>query len=269
LLTRPNYFTFTATSTNAVAASNILVRLIATSIVGKQSVQIYNTANGLTASSNGTGITAAVPLLTNHTYSAFIQAVDNKGNPSATTVTFDTIQPLYTWEASDYDFLGGQYIDNPQTNLYATAEGLYGIDFYVDDPVASQPYRSDSAPGGAHFENTSDTPRAPFYNTGFQQYDIGFNDGANWYNYTRDYPSGTYNVYLRYANGNGGTGGVSFGFVTNGIGTTNQGSPPLGSVQFHGDGRLGIIYRFGIEGLKRQLGAGQHHGQGDLPHIQP
>lgn len=224
-----NFLTFTVSSTNGIAASNVLVRLSAVTLVGKKNVQVYNQANGLVASGDANTLTVAVPLQTNMNYTVFIQAADNNGNPSGKSLTFDTIQPLYTWEASDYDFQGGQFIDNPQTNLYATAVGLFGIDFYVDNPVATEPYRSDSAPGGAHFENCGDTPRAPFYNTGNQMHDIGNNDGPNWFNYTRDYPPGTYNVYVRYANGGGGPGGMSFGIVTGGVGTSNQTLVNLGS----------------------------------------
>lgn len=222
-----NYFSFTVTSTNGLSAGNILVSLTGTTIVGQQSLVLYSVANGLTANGNANSLNVSVPLAYNLSYTAFIQAIDNNGNASGQSLSFSTVNPVSTWEAVDYDYNFGQYINNPQTNEYANVSGEFGFDLYVDNPAGGG-YRSDSYPGGAHFESGNDVPRAPWYNTGLTRYDIGNNDAPNWFNYTRDYnaganyqPAGTYNIYVRYANGGGGPGSMSLARVTSGLGLTN------------------------------------------------
>jgi hypothetical protein len=61
-------------------------------------------------------------------------------------------------------------------------------------------------PQGLETENpnsTGDTPRLAYINTTNLDYDVGFNNGGNWGNYTRHYPAGTYNVFLKASNGGG------------------------------------------------------------------
>jgi len=63
---------------------------------------------------------------------------------------------------------------------------------------------------------------------------VGFFDGGtgpglpNWMNYTRTFPAGDYNVYLRFADG-GGTLAASLDQVTSGWGTTSQTITNLGT----------------------------------------
>ena len=101
----------------------------------------------------------------------------------------------------------------------------------MDDPFSgSHTYRdNDPSTGGPATEGCGDVPRAAYTNGGFQDYDVGFNDAANWENYTRHYPSGTFNVFMRGANGGGGTGSAGLAIVTSGQGTSSQTVSNLGT----------------------------------------
>ena len=45
--------------------------------------------------------------------------------------SFDTISPIYTWEAEDYDYNGGSTFDNPQTNAYVGQSAVSGVDSFI------------------------------------------------------------------------------------------------------------------------------------------
>ena len=69
-----------------------------------------------------------------------------------------------------------------------------------------------------------------------QDWQVGYFDAGEWVNYTRDFPVGTYNIYARLANGNGGTATVYLDKVTSGQTTASQGTVSLGSFQFPAQG---------------------------------
>ena len=83
---------------------------------------------------------------------------------------------------------------------------------------------------GLTTENLSEKIRPQYNGTGMQDYDVGFNDGGNWGNYTRHYPAGTYNIYVRASNGTGNTSADSgsISLVTSGQGTDTQTTVPIG-----------------------------------------
>jgi hypothetical protein len=222
-----NVLQFTVLSPVGVVTNSVIVQLTGTSLIGQSTAKTYSLGNGLTESGDSTNLTASVPLAGNTVYAAFIQAIDTNGIASVLNLTFDTIAPVYTFEAEDFDFNGGAYVDNPQTNAYNGDLGTVGVDYYVDDPTSgTHGYRGAA---GVETEGNGDIPRRPWVGSGFTDYDVGFNDGPNWQNYTRDYPTGTFNIFLRAANGGGGPGAASLGLVTNGYGTANQGISTLGT----------------------------------------
>jgi hypothetical protein len=80
-------------------------------------------------------------------------------------------------------------------------------------------------------ENAGDVSR-PAYADGAQDYDVGFNNRGNWGNYTRTFPPGVYNIYMRAASPNGNpvtSDAASMSLVTGGWGTTNQTISALGT----------------------------------------
>lgn len=218
-------FSFNAFSPAApVDANNILAQVTATNLWGQGSVSSLTASSGLTITGPSTNLSISFPTVTNTIYSVFIQIIDANGTPSSSTVNFDTVVPTYTWEAEDFDYSGGLYIDNPQTNAYSGLDGIAEVDFHCTQ------HGGDYNRIGLTTEGAGDKTRNQYNGTGYQDYDIGFNDGGNWGNYTRHYPAGTYNIYVRASNGGGGgsadSGSISL--VTSGVGTTTQTLTQLG-----------------------------------------
>jgi hypothetical protein len=227
-----NTFAFTVTTTaTAVDPTSVSVLLTGTNVWGQGAVTLLQTGSGLTASGSGTSVSFTAALAANTIYKALVTATDANGNSATTNVAFNTITPYYSFEAEDYDYEAGQFIDNPQTNLYANLSGLEGFDTHDSDfldgfwTYRNQVYGS----GGLENEACNDKPR-PQYAGGLQDYDLGFAVSGNWANYTRTYPTGMFNIYLRAANGNSAQAdSASMWLVTEGLGTTNQTEVDLGT----------------------------------------
>lgn len=209
-----NKLRFVASSTAGIATNNITVKL-----------------NGVAASSLGfTGSSTAwnvsCSLAPSTIYTAVITVTDNNGQVATTSTSFDTFSPAsYTWEAEDYDYNGGQYYDNPQVDNYLGASGTAGIDFFKAGTGGSPIYRSDAV----GTEVCGDTVRPQYAGTGYGDYDVGNTATGDWWNYTRTYPAGKFNVYLRAARGSTGTATMGLKEVTGGWGTSDQTAANLGS----------------------------------------
>jgi hypothetical protein len=218
--------TFMAYSPNGINAGGITLKLTATNLLGQGYVTNLTSANGLAITGSSTTKSVGAPLATNALYTAVIQVTDVNGNRATNTVSFDTINPAYTFEAEDFDYNGGSYLNNPQTNAYAGLSGVAGIDYSNGIPgQGSASYR----PQGLETEGASDEPRLA-YSGGLQDYDVGFANTGNWGNYTRAFPAGAYNIYMRGASPNGPTtDSASMSLVTGGHGTTNQTTTKLGT----------------------------------------
>ncbi|MDB6016283.1 MAG: hypothetical protein JWR19_772 [Pedosphaera sp.] len=194
---------FTANSPAGI--TNVTVQLTVTSLYSGQSlIKNLTAVNGLTITGPTTGLSVSAVLKTNTLYSAVIQVKDANGSVASRTVSFDTIAPAYTWEAEDYDYTNGQFFANPQTNAYAGYGAIDGTDCH-NHSGGNNGYRPNPAspvaggPGGLATENCGDTPRLA--HVGYQDYDVGWNDNGDWGNYTRNYPAGTYYVYMRGSSG--------------------------------------------------------------------
>ena len=235
--------TFTANNTNGIDPANISVQLNGTNLLGQGFATNYTTANGLIVTGTSTSQNVSAPLSSNLTYTAFIQITDGAGNTQGFPLTFDTITPGYLFEAEDWDFNGGQFVPPPETNAYAGVSAVQGIDNEVDpNNVHSFAYRGGPLLGfGLNNEGAGDKPRAPYtvtnINTGllYVDYDVGFNSGGDWGNYTRNYPAGKYNIFMRGSNGgvngggNTGAGTASLSLLTSGYQTANQTVTNLGT----------------------------------------
>ena len=235
-----NGFTFKASSaTTNINASGITVILNGLDV--SSSLVITGPANDHSVAYNG--------LKSNRVYSAAITVVDAAGFTKAAAVIFDTFLPgNFIWEAEDYDFGGGQYINNPvvtstnYANSYFGQKGVDEVDFH--DPVwggnSAQAYRGSDVPGPGT-EWCLDVPRQKYIDaysggdTNVHDYDLGWtygNDTAwtgDWANYTRNFPAGTYNLYGRLSGG-GGASKVAIYKVT--AGTTS----PVGEFRWNSHG---------------------------------
>jgi len=192
---------FTASSLAGI--TNISVTLTATTLQGQQGFpETLTLGNGLIVTGPSAGETVSAALASNMLYLADIQVTDANGNSASTNLSFDTINPAYTFEARDWDYTSngtsGLFIDNPQTNAYAGLASAARSDFYIDNSGGSASYR----PQGLETETAGDVPRLAYIGTTNVDFDVGYNNGGNWGNYTRHYPAGTYNLYLRGSDGN-------------------------------------------------------------------
>jgi len=196
--------TLSFTANSPAGVTSVTVVLTVTSLSSGQSYfKNLSLGNGLTSSGPTTGLTVSAALSSNTLYSAAIQVTDANSSTASTNVTFDTITPIYTFEAEDWDYTAGTsglFIDNPQTNQYAGLASTAGSDFYSGNSGQGQ---SAYRPQGLETESAGDVPRQAYIGTTNADFDVGYNNGGNWADYTRHYPAGTYNLYLRGSGGNG------------------------------------------------------------------
>ena len=161
-----------------------------------------------------------------------------------------SIRPTLS-EAEDFDYDSGQFINILQTNAYRNLAGVLDVD--VHGSGGANAYRSDNP--GLATENASDKPRQA-YNTGLPDYDVGFNDGGKWGNYTRTFPAGVYNIYRRGSDGNGSsTDSAGLALVTNGRGTSTQTTTNLGTFSVPTLGGWQILQLGAFERFQRQPGS--------------
>lgn len=153
-------------------------------------------------------------LQSNLSYTVSISATDISNLTVNASTYFQTtwfgIQPVtYLWEAEDWDFTNGMYIDNPglcnasgDPNCYFGKVGVANVDEY-NLSGASGPYRSGDpmgqAPSGDYLRpnlfaaGRTDYAINPFVGTG------GSFVGSEWVNYTRDWPNSTNWIIARLA----------------------------------------------------------------------
>lgn len=229
LFNQAGTFSFNAFSPGApVNPNNISVTVTATNLWLDGYVSNLTSGSGLTITGDPTNLNVSFPTTTNTIYSVYIQIIDMNGTPSSTTASFDTIIPTYTWEAEDFNYGGGGYVDNPQTNAYFGLDGMAEVDYHVDSQHGGDYNRI-----GLTTESLNEKIRPQYNGTGKQDYDVGFNDGGNWGNYTRTYPAGTYNIWVRVSNGTGNqsadSGSISLVTTPAPVNSTSQTVVKLGT----------------------------------------
>ena len=258
-----------ATNTFRFAASNPTVPIYGTNI--------SLTLNGLDVTAQLTligspgGWNVSVPLALNAArYTAVITVQDANTNVATTTVYFDTFNPTnFTWEAEDYDFNGGSFIDNPAptsssaANSYFGADSVYGLDYSYDTADPATPY-TNYWRFSLGIDVCGDYPPLAKYVTArladptIKDYNFAWWTSNSWANYTHTYPAGTYNVYGRLASGVGGN--VQLDQIT--AGATNH----LGQFEPLQLG-LGHLLLVAVGGCERAAGHGharrRDHAAGD------
>ncbi len=208
VFTPTNLFSFTVDSVPGIQTSNVVVTI--------NGVTPY----GLTYSGTAHTLTGTFPMQSNVVYNISLTATDADGSSSYSEVvgTFGTNN--YTWEAEDWDYNSGQFIDNPQVDAYVGLAGVQGVDAN-NTQGGGTAYRSNDT-GDLGNEVTGDAKRAQYIKLGTNDYDAGWTSGGNWANYTRHYPAGVYNIYMRSASPNGQNDTVTLSWVTSGVGTPTQ-----------------------------------------------
>lgn len=220
-----NKLTFTVSSPNhSIAQSNVVLTLNG-----------VNVSSSLSFSGSSSSWNVSAPLTLNVTnYTAVINVTDNVGNNHALTFNFDTFNPAsYVIEAEDWDFSGGQYIDNPSITSTADPASYFGqtgsaTDAYPGDtavpPTAPFRFRSLDA---ISTDVCGDTPTrallaAQATNSLAFNYNIAYWSSNGWLNYTHNYPAGKFQVYGRLAGNSGTTNLIQLdvvGATTNYLGT--------------------------------------------------
>jgi len=199
--------TLSFTASSPAGVTNATVALTVTSLYkGTSFLKNLTASSGLTITGPSTSLSVSAVLTSNTLYSAVIQIRDANGATASRTVTFDTINPSFTWEAEDWDFTSNGvpnlYIDNPQTNAYRN------LDTTVEGSNNNGPgqYRP-SVPGPSTettgSPETTSSQRLQYIGTGMTITMWGGLMGTSSRNIRDTTPAGTYNLFARAAGGNG------------------------------------------------------------------
>src|SRR6266404_3613694 len=225
-----NKLAFTASSVAGINSNSIQVTLSVTNVTTHLTTNLYRT-NGLTITGSSTSWAVSLPLVTNAAYIASISVVDLNNNSTGNTVKFDTYDPVFIWDAEDYDYNNGQVISSPQANGYAGLAGVSGVDFVNIDDSPNETFVYRPVGGGVADQVAGDSPpRRPYAGSGLSDYNVAWFDSSEWINFTRVFPSGAYNVYARAANGQAASSGsISLARVLTGAGTSTQTLTNLGT----------------------------------------
>jgi hypothetical protein len=259
--------TFTASSANTIDTNAIKVSVNGADI--SSSLVFGGTATARTVSYSGLPIN---PTLINNANlngpTIGIRVSDAGGIVASNLYTYDSFSPTnFTWEAEDYNYAtngasgGGNFIDNPRygfdvaNDTYYQKGGELQDDYDDNGGGAPRVYRNDAVANefslGAG-NNGGASPGELMRQKVLDAYalnqalvrdvDVGFFDGGtgtdlpNWLNFTRTFPTGPFNVYVRAASGSGGVISSTLALVTSGVGTTTQTTTNVGTFTFPNTG---------------------------------
>lgn len=216
---------FTASSASGTTINNSGIHMSLNGQDVTAGLNIIGTASAKTVTYSG--------LQSNTAYTVSITVTDAFNFSASAGTYFETTwvntQPVvYLWEAEDWDFTNGTYVnfpalcstpDNP--NCYFGKVGVQGVDENNTVVDGDHLYRPDD---GLATTGSGDLMRPNLTAAGRLDYKVGWFEGGEWANYTRDWPAGNYWVIARLANG-GGAGTLTLSRVsataTNDLGTFN------------------------------------------------
>ena len=240
-------FTFTVTSSASGGAT------LPTNPTNGVTVTVngQNQSANLQFSGTSTALNVTLPNITsNELYNISISVSNSAGLISTASSAFDTFGTNYfIVPAETYDFTNGQFIQNfiptnaPGPTSYFGVSGVAGVDYYIAPGAGVSgggstlaPNYPDRGDGNVAFQVASDL-YLPLYlaqnNSAIYNVNISYNNGGDWFNYTRNpWPSGNYVVYARISSGNGTPGGIgnyeALNILTSGYGTATQTTNNLG-----------------------------------------
>jgi hypothetical protein len=176
---------------------------------------IHLTLNGVDVSSSlavtgslSNKVVSYLGLQSNMTYNASITVTDVYNLSASASTYFETtwvgIPPiLYLWEAEDYDFTNGMFIDDPDlcnasgdNNCYYGKVGTYSVDYQDDGESVSHLYRPDDY---MNIDVSGDYSRENLFLADRTDYELNPFEQGEWINYTRDWTNGTYWIIGRLA----------------------------------------------------------------------
>jgi hypothetical protein len=208
--------------------------------------------SGCTFVTNGTGSTNVtvtyVGLTPQVINTAVMTATDADGLVGSSTVTFDTFSPAnFIVKAEEFDFSGGQFIDNPvytnvtESDSYFGLDSMEGVDTHKGGAAGAgndvNCYRATDGLG-----TRTQTPLAAgelpsptrFGGNVVPSHMVGNWSSGEWQNYTKTFPAGNYNVYARLSTSSGST--IILDQVVAGQTTTAQTLSRLGQFTYSGSG---------------------------------
>ena len=177
-------------------------------------------------------------LQSNLTYTASISVTDSFGFAASANTYFETtwvgIEPIvYLWEAEDFDFDNGKYINNPELcnvggnpNCYFGKVGVEGVDEHNLNAGGSHQYRPDDPMATSV---SGDYSRKNLFDAGRPDYRIDPFNYSEWVNYTRDWPNSTNWVIARLATDVGLSGALTLSKVNPDTTTTDLGTFTIAS----------------------------------------
>jgi len=216
---------FTVTSPSGFTINNSAIRVVANGSNISSSLSISGSASSKNVSWSG--------LQSNTTYTVSITATDSFGFSVSANTYFETTwvgtpPVVYLWEAEDFDFTNGMYINNPalcstpnNPNCYFGKVGTDGVDEHALGTASSHLYRADDPFGTLP---AGDYSRKNHAVAGVLDYRIDPFVGNSWMNYTRDWPSGTYWVLGRLSTDIGLSGQLTLSVVNSDTSTTDLGT---------------------------------------------
>lgn len=235
--------------------SNTSISFSARSLVGLSTTPAKMVVNGVdvtsklvvTGSTSTRVITYGGPLPANALVNVEVTLTDNAGGVSAQTFNYDTFSSSnLTVEAEDFNFSSGKFIDKPvlsstaADNNYIDKVGVEGIDEHnPSEGGAQHAYRAyDNSVTPATGESvgtqiTTDTNRPQYIvaqvnDPGVSDYNVGWVDAGEWWNYTRTVDAGYYKIYSRLAYSGSGAFSARLDRVMSDASAANQTTWPVG-----------------------------------------
>jgi len=222
--------TFNVNSPSGFTINNSGIQLVVNGVDVSGSLTISGSASNKNVAYYG--------LQSNLTYAASITVMDSFNFSASANTYFETtwvgIEPvIYLWEAEDFDFGGGMYINNPELcstngnpNCYFGKVGIEGVDEDNLNGGGSHLYRPDDLMATAV---SGDFLRKNLFTAGRLDYKIDPFNFGEWVNYTRDWPESTNWVIARLATEVGFNGTLTLSKVNPDTTTTDLGTFKIAS----------------------------------------
>jgi hypothetical protein len=208
-----NGITFTVSSPSGFTINSNAIQLVVNGVDVSGSLAISGSSSNKSAAYHG--------LQSNLTYTVSITVSDVFNLTASASTYFETmwfgIQPVtYLWEAEDWDFNSGHYINNPDLcsasgdpNCYFGKVGVEGMDEHYTTGI-SGPFRPGDPIGTAA---SGDYSRPNLFAAGVTDYRIDPFNYSEWVNYTRDWPNSTNWIIGRLSTDIGQSGSLTLSVV--------------------------------------------------------
>ncbi len=237
LLQATNTLSFNVSSASGMNLTNVSAVLNGVNI----SSQLQYVTNGTAGTSTNLSVSYG-NLQPNIANTVLISVTDANGTGNTYNGSFDTFSSTnFIWEAEEFDYNSGTYIDNPDYTSAPSLTSYYGLDSVngVDTSKgASAGVNPSDYRAGATDGTRTQTPASPDYprqkfidlaviDPAIVDHIIANWSSAEWQNYTKTFPAGSYNVYARVSSASSGI--LTLSQVTSGQGTPTQTTTKLGT----------------------------------------